>query len=147
MEQRFDQFVARLLGIDSVSMPMPRLFLSGEIPMKVARLLLGAIAVCAMGALSPPGPVNGEFKPETTFVAGKGGKTARHGLTKAQLRVHLKSARAAEKHTHAALKSAQRVRGPHDGYRDKAIHSLHVAHHDLRDLVKQLSKEIKLAKK
>jgi hypothetical protein len=117
--------------------------------MKLARVILGAVVVLAMGAISPLAPVSGELPQQLPrqeqFVQGKGkgkGKTASKAKNKV-LRKHLASAKAADRKLRTALRDATKVRGPYGGYRDRAVHDMKLAQRDLRELEKNIKHILK----
>jgi hypothetical protein len=112
--------------------------------MMLARVLFCAIAVLTIGAISPPAPVSGESKPVEKFVQAKKPAAAKLSPAhKAMLRKHLASAKVSDRKVVAALKDARRVKGPYGGHRDKAIHSLRVAHKDLQTLQAHIKHTLK----
>ena len=112
--------------------------------MMLARVLFCAVAVLTIGAISPPASVSGESKPTEEFVQAKaaaGKKSA--AAHKAMLRKHLASAKASDIKVRAALKDANRVKGPYGGHRDMAIHSLKTAHKNLQMLQAHIKHSLK----
>jgi hypothetical protein len=112
--------------------------------MKLAHVLLGAVVMLAMSAVSPLTPASGELPRQEQFVQAKGkGKTASNAKHKAMLRKHLASAKAADRKLRAALRDATKVRGPYGGHRERAIHDMRLAQRDLRELEKNIKHTLK----